>query len=151
MQSRNAVRCRSSNSLTSRVRQNSPRTRLLASNRVMLRQRHCAALFWPKARKTRHFGSTQGLSVAAAQGFRASTGVCRRPYVRKECPNVPRHDLRLRIHSWNRRSGCGQQSYPAIPCQHRASHQQTGTPPPHYPSFPLFLPWDTSLNLRPVQ
>ena len=52
MQSRNAVRCRSSNSLTSRVRQNSPRTRLLASNRVMLRQKRIEAHSQPRGRET---------------------------------------------------------------------------------------------------
>ena len=41
--------CRLSNRLISRVRQNSPRTRLLASNRMMLHQSHCRLVSKPKA------------------------------------------------------------------------------------------------------
>ena len=44
-----AVRCRSS--LTARVRQNPPRTRLSASNRMMLHQRRCEARFQPQGRE----------------------------------------------------------------------------------------------------
>ena len=43
--------CRHRHSLASRVHQNSPRTRLLASNHMTLHQRRCAALFQPKGRK----------------------------------------------------------------------------------------------------
>ena len=38
------------NKLTSLLHRNSPRTRLLASNRIMLHQRRCAALFQPQGR-----------------------------------------------------------------------------------------------------
>ena len=42
--------CRRHNSLASRVHQNSPRTWLLASNRMMLNQSRCVARFQPQGR-----------------------------------------------------------------------------------------------------
>ena len=69
------------NKLTSLLHRNSPRTRLLASNRMMLHQSRCTATFQPQGRKPS--GSTQGLSVPPAQTFGASTRVCHRPYGRR--------------------------------------------------------------------
>ena len=78
---RNAVTCHSSNTLASLLHRNSPRTRLLASNHMMLHQRRTEARFQPQGRKPS--GSTQGLSVPPAQTFGASTCVCHRPYGRR--------------------------------------------------------------------
>ena len=53
--------CRRRNSLTSRVHQNSPRTRLLASNRMMLHQRRCRLVPSSKANAS---GLAKGVCVA---------------------------------------------------------------------------------------
>ena len=86
------MRCRSSNSLSSRVRQNSPRTPLSASNRRMLRERRTEARTKtsrhrrrrqrpckvPASRQELPSGLARGLCVPPAQEFGASTGVCHR-------------------------------------------------------------------------
>ena len=68
--------CRRSNSLASRVRQNSPRTRLLASNHMMLHQRRCAARSRLQGRKPS--GLAKGVCVPTAQEFGYFTSACHR-------------------------------------------------------------------------
>ena len=67
--------CRRRNSLTSRVHQNSPRTRLLASNRMMLHQRRCRLVPSSKANAS---GLAKGVCVPTAQEFGYFTSVCHR-------------------------------------------------------------------------
>ena len=81
MQSGNAARYRSSR-LISRVRTNSPRTRLLASNRVMPHKRHCATLFEPQGRKSLT-ELAKRLYVATAQEFGSYTSVAERSGARQ--------------------------------------------------------------------
>ena len=61
--------CRRHNSLASRVHQNSPRTWLLASNRMMLNQSRCVARFQPQGRGGGSSGLAKRLCVPPAQGF----------------------------------------------------------------------------------
>ena len=69
-------KCRHSR-LASRVHQNSPRTRLLASNQMMLHQRRCRLVSILKAEN--HPRLAKRLCVPPAQGFGAFPCVCHRP------------------------------------------------------------------------
>ena len=69
-----SVRCRRSR-LISRVRPNSPRTRLLASNRMMLRQRCTEARFQPQCRKS-PLDSLRGSAQPQCENLGHFTSVC---------------------------------------------------------------------------